>query len=89
MIQASPLADRLVFRRISARLGGCTRLIVTGGAAICAETEKFLRICFQCPVVQGYGLTESCAGSFISIPDDNVGLQECGPLAKECHLKKV
>ena len=24
------------------------------------------------PVVQGYGLTETCAGSFISVPDLNV-----------------
>ena len=25
------------------------------------------------PVVQGYGLTETCAGSFISVPDLHVG----------------
>lgn len=62
---------------------------MTGGAAICAETEEFLRVCFQCPVVQGYGLTESCAGSFISIPDDNVRFEYYTIIVKEGWPNKI
>lgn len=51
------------------------KLIVSGGSPLSRVTEEFLRVCFQCPVVQGYGLTETCGGSFISIPNDNVSLQ--------------
>jgi len=68
--KASPFFDRLVFSKIKARLGGHVRLILTGGAPIAPHTEEFLKVCFCAPVVQGYGLTETCAGSFITIPDD-------------------
>ncbi|GMH34445.1 hypothetical protein BSKO_02279 [Bryopsis sp. KO-2023] len=68
--KASPMADRLVFRKISRKFGGKIRLIVTGGAPISSQTEDFLRVCMESAVVQGYGLTETCAGSFISPPND-------------------
>ena len=33
------------------------------------------------PVVQGYGLTETCAGSFISVPDLHVRVPSHLPIA--------
>ncbi len=30
------------------------------------------QVAMCCPVVQGYGLTETCAASFISVPDEPV-----------------
>ena len=36
--------------------------------------EEFLKVTMCAPVVQGYGLTETCAGSFISVPDLHVGV---------------
>lgn len=70
-LQASPFFDMLVFNKIKDRLGGRVRLIVTGGAPIAPHTEEFVKVCFCAPVVQGYGLTETCAGTFITIPDDS------------------
>ena len=31
--------------------------------------EDFLRVTMCCPVLQGYGLTETCACSFIGAPN--------------------
>ena len=39
-------------------LGGRTQSIGTGGAATAAEVLQFMRDCFQCGVVDGYGATE-------------------------------
>lgn len=68
--QASVLSDLLVFNKIKAKLGGRIRLIVTGGAPIPAHVEEFLKVTMCAPLVQGYGLTETCAASFISFPHD-------------------
>lgn len=68
-MQASPFFDKLVFNKVKARLGGQVRLIVTGGAPLANHVEEFLKVCFCCPVVQGFGLTETCAASCIAVPD--------------------
>lgn len=66
--------DRLVFSKIKTRLGGRVKLIVTGGAPLARHVEDFLKVTMCCPVVQGYGLTETCAASFIGVPDSQVRL---------------
>ena len=71
-MQASPFFDKLVFNKVKARLGGQVRLIVTGGAPLANHVEEFLKVCFCCPVVQGFGLTETCAASCIAVPDKKV-----------------
>ena len=71
-LQATPLLDRIVFSKIKERLGGRVRIIVSGGAPLATHVEEFLKVTMCAPVVQGYGLTETCAGSFISIPGFNV-----------------
>ena len=45
---------------------------VAGGAPLARHVEDFLRVTMCCRVVQGYGLTETCAASFIACPDDPV-----------------
>lgn len=67
--EAAPFFDKLVFSKVKERLGGRVRLIVSGGAPLARHVEDFLRVCMCCRVVQGYGLTETCAASAISIPD--------------------
>ncbi|KAJ9525357.1 hypothetical protein QJQ45_003248 [Haematococcus lacustris] len=65
---ASIVSDLLVFNKIKNKLGGRVRVILTGGAPLSPQIEEFLRVTMCAPVVQGYGLTETCAASFISYP---------------------
>ncbi|CAG06396.1 unnamed protein product, partial [Tetraodon nigroviridis] len=62
----TPLCDRLVFGKIRSLLGGRTRILLSGGAPLSAATQRFMNVCFCCPVGQGYGLTETCGGGTIS-----------------------
>lgn len=64
------LYDRLVFGKIRDRLGGRVRLMVTGSAPLSSTVMTFLRVCFSCEVLEGYGQTENCAAMTSSIPGD-------------------
>lgn len=71
-MQAAPLFDKIVFSKVKERLGGKVQLIVSGGAPLAPHVEEFLKVTMCAPVVQGYGLTETCAASFIADPDNPV-----------------
>ncbi|XP_047321555.1 long chain acyl-CoA synthetase 9, chloroplastic-like [Impatiens glandulifera] len=60
----------LVFRKIRAILGGRIRFILSGGAPLSGDTQRFINICLGAPIGQGYGLTETCAGGTFSEYDD-------------------
>lgn len=62
--------DRLIFKNSKAALGGRVRFMVTGSAPISTDVLKFLKICFCCPIVEGYGQTENCACAFLTVPQD-------------------
>jgi long-chain acyl-CoA synthetase len=64
----SPLADTIVFNKVRSKFGGKVRFVVSGGAPLGAAAEEFLHISLCCPVLQGYGLTETCAASFLALP---------------------
>ncbi|GJN00872.1 hypothetical protein PR202_ga18094 [Eleusine coracana subsp. coracana] len=76
---AAPFFDKLVFSKVKERLGGKLRIILSGGAPLSAQVEEFLRVVTCAHVVQGYGLTETCAGSFSSIPNEISMLGTVGP----------
>ncbi|KAK7257906.1 hypothetical protein RIF29_32225 [Crotalaria pallida] len=65
--KATPLFDRLVFDKIKPALGGRVRLLLSGAAPLPRHVEEFLRVTLGCTLCQGYGLTESCSGSFTAI----------------------
>ncbi|HKO59886.1 MAG TPA: long-chain fatty acid--CoA ligase [Pyrinomonadaceae bacterium] len=52
------IADKLLFAKIRAGLGGRIRLLVSGGAAL-PEELGYIYIGAGLPIVQGYGLTET------------------------------
>ena len=52
------LADKLIFSKMRAALGGRIRLLVSGGAAL-PEELGYIYIGAGLPIVQGYGLTET------------------------------
>ncbi|XVF36902.1 hypothetical protein REPUB_Repub19eG0098900 [Reevesia pubescens] len=68
------LWDFLVFKKVRAILGGRIRFLLSGGAPLSADTQRFINICLGAPIGQGYGLTETCAGAtFSEVDDTSVG----------------
>ncbi|KAI0525292.1 hypothetical protein KFK09_004685 [Dendrobium nobile] len=65
--QASPFFDKLIFNKIKQGLGGRIRLMLSGAAPVPKHVEEFFRVTSCSVFLQGYGLTESCAGCFTSI----------------------
>ncbi|KAJ9146309.1 hypothetical protein P3X46_028591 [Hevea brasiliensis] len=64
----------LVFRKVRAVLGGRIRFLLSGGAPLSGDTQRFINICLGAPIGQGYGLTETCAGgTFSEFDDSSVG----------------
>ncbi|CAI5988658.1 unnamed protein product [Closterium sp. NIES-64] len=81
-----PLWDTLIFKKVQARVGGCCRVILSGGAPISAATQQFLAIAFGCPALQGYGLSEtSAAGTITALEDPNTG--HVGPPQPSVDMK--
>jgi long-chain acyl-CoA synthetase len=66
-----PLLDRLVARKVMARLGGRLRAAVSGGAALSPEIAR-LFIGLGLPILQGYGLTETSPVVSTNRLEDNV-----------------
>ncbi|CAA7405214.1 unnamed protein product [Spirodela intermedia] len=68
------LWDFLVFKKVRAILGGQIRFLLSGGAPLSGDTQRFINICLGAPIGQGYGLTETCAGgTFSEFDDTSVG----------------
>lgn len=64
------LLDLLVGKKIRARMGGRIKFFVSGGAALPRHVADFY-LAFRIDVLQGYGLTETCAASALNHPDRN------------------
>lgn len=41
-------------------------MMLSGGAPLSEKSQRFMNVCFCCPVLQGYGLTETCGAGTIS-----------------------
>src|SRR5450756_2087237 len=61
------LADRLVLRKIQARFGGRIRFFISGSAALNADVARWFDATGML-ILEGYGLTESSAASFVNRP---------------------
>ncbi|KAF3779723.1 Long chain acyl-CoA synthetase 4, partial [Nymphaea thermarum] len=77
--QAAPIFDAIVFSKVRQGLGGRVRLILSGAAPLATHVEAFLRVVSCAHVLQGYGLTETCAGTFVSLPNELSMLGTVGP----------
>ncbi|MEU4332911.1 AMP-dependent synthetase/ligase [Nonomuraea dietziae] len=62
------LADRLVFGKLRARFGGRIRYFISGSAPLSQDIAEFFDGA-GLTILEGYGLTESSAGSFLNRPD--------------------
>eukprot|EP00931_Biecheleriopsis_adriatica_P038483 TRINITY_DN22034_c0_g1_i1.p1 TRINITY_DN22034_c0_g1~~TRINITY_DN22034_c0_g1_i1.p1 ORF type:complete len:680 (+),score=143.70 TRINITY_DN22034_c0_g1_i1:55-2094(+) len=85
------LWDRLVFSKISERVGlDRVRLIITGSAPIADHVMDFLRIVFSCTVIEGYGLSETAAGGTLVYESDLIAGTVGAPAAcNELRLQDV
>ncbi len=63
------LADRLVLSKVREVFGGRLELALTGAAPIPAEVLEFLDAC-GITVLEGYGMTETCAAATLNPPED-------------------
>jgi len=84
----SPWWDKLLFNKIQEKFGGKLKCMVSGGAPLSAETQEFLSVVLNVAVMQGYGLTETCAGGTITSWDDRV-FGRVGPPVPCCEIKLI
>ncbi len=64
---AYAVSDRLVFSKIRARFGGRVRFFISGAAALNREVAEWFHVA-GILILEGYGLTESSAGSAVNLP---------------------
>ena len=65
--RTSPLCSK-IFGSTYAMLGGRLKLCISGGGPISADVQNFIRTAFNVNLIQGYGLTETCAGGTVQPP---------------------
>jgi long-chain acyl-CoA synthetase len=63
------LADRLVYGKVRARFGGRVRFFISGSAALARDVAEWFDAA-GIVILEGYGLTESSAGSTVNRPAD-------------------
>ncbi|XAR55132.1 Long-chain-fatty-acid--CoA ligase [Bertholletia excelsa] len=77
--EAAPLCDKVVFSKVKQALGGNVRIVLSGAAPLSTHIESYLKVVACSHVLQGYGLTETCAGTFVSLPNEADMLGTVGP----------
>lgn len=65
------LAYKLVFEKIYNRLGGRIRFLISGGAPLSADINKFL-LNANLTILEGYGLTETIAPCMLNPPSRQI-----------------
>lgn len=59
-LPGSEILDAIVFKKVKEATGGRLRLCMNGGGPVAKETQRFISIAIT-PMINGYGLTETCA----------------------------
>ncbi|HWD41703.1 MAG TPA: long-chain fatty acid--CoA ligase [Fimbriimonas sp.] len=80
-----PILDKLVGAKVRERTGGELRYFVSGGAALEPVVAEFY-MAVGLNVLQGYGLTETCGGTFVNRPENNKYWTVGEALDMECKI---
>ena len=71
--------EQVVYKKIRTIFGPNADFAITGGAPMDSELSHF---CIGMPVLEGYGMTETCGPVCVSLPEDNrigtIGMPMCG-----------
>ncbi|PWA89831.1 AMP-binding protein [Artemisia annua] len=85
---SSAMWDTLVFNKIKGMLGGRVRFILSAASPLSPDVLEFLRVCFGCVFLEGYGMTEnSCVISNMDFGDNLCG--HVGSPCPACEIKLV
>eukprot|EP00092_Neocalanus_flemingeri_P008227 GFUD01008870.1.p1 GENE.GFUD01008870.1~~GFUD01008870.1.p1 ORF type:complete len:716 (+),score=173.62 GFUD01008870.1:63-2210(+) len=57
----TPIMNRIIFNKFKAVLGGNVRFLMSGGAPLAPDAHDYCRTVLGVTLIQGYGLTETCA----------------------------
>ncbi|MFF7736599.1 AMP-binding protein [Streptomyces sp. NPDC007984] len=66
------IADRLLFAGVREAFGGRIRACVSGGAPLASDISQFFSGA-GVPIIEGYGLTETAAGTSFTAPEYRIG----------------
>lgn len=81
------IADKLVFSKWRAAVGGNLVCIASGGAALNPKLERIF-LCANIVCLQGYGLTETCVVVSVNrYGEDNICIGTCGPVIEGVSVK--
>ena len=72
--------DSLVFNKIKKILGGRVRMMITASAPISKDVLELMKVCFGCPVLEAYGLSETSGATTVTLPDDPISGTVGGPI---------
>ncbi|KAF8823028.1 AMP-binding enzyme domain-containing protein [Cardiosporidium cionae] len=83
-------ALKLIFNKVKAAMGNNARYLLCGSAPFSSDLQDTFKALFGIPFSQGYGLTESMGGSFVSHPGDPSSGNIGGPIPSlEFKLQSV
>lgn len=84
----NPQFDETILKKMKMIIGGDVKVCLSGAAPISNDVREFLKVCFSCAFIEGYGQTEGTAGEFISNVEDSTLGHVGGPLPQN-ELKLV
>ena len=58
---AYPAWTNVAFNRFPAMLGGRCRMMISGSAPMSQAHGEFMAVCFNMHMIEGWGMTETCA----------------------------
>jgi len=83
---STPLFDKLLFSKVREATGGRLTYMVAGGAPLSETTHEFVKQALGIELLQGYGLTETCATAAI-MDSNHLGVGTVGAPLMNVGLK--